>query len=35
MKVLLMLPDFFEILKKDADEVKTFQKEKEEEEVKN
>ena len=35
VKTLLMLPDFFAILKEDADNIKTFQKEKEEEEVKN
>lgn len=35
VKALLLLPDFFDILRKDADNIKTFQKEKEETEVKN
>lgn len=35
VEVLLLLPDLFEILKRDADNIKTFQKEKEKEEVKN
>jgi hypothetical protein len=35
VKVLLLLPDFFEIIRKDADDIKTFQKEKEEKEIKN
>jgi hypothetical protein len=35
MKVLLMLPDFFSILREDADKLTTFQKEQEVEDAKN
>lgn len=35
VKALLALPDFFDIIRKDANNIKTFQKEKEEKEIKN